>query len=135
MTSSDVPAVPEPRSRRTNYLGMTHVVLLDLAVSPIVEAFDGHPYLVGSVLRRSDYRDVDVRLILFDEDYDRRFPPGRDDTPALWSLLCLSISTWLQQQTGLPVDFQIQRMSEANEQYDGYRHALGISRLYAGGPS
>jgi hypothetical protein len=55
-----------------------------------------------------------------------------------WQLLCLTISAYLSQRTGLPVDFQIQRVREANERYGGKpRNPLGMSgdaaRIFAGG--
>ena len=33
---------------------------------------------------------------------------------------------WLARQSGLPIDFQIQRRTEANIQYPGQRQALGM---------
>ena len=43
------------------------------------------------------------------------------------------IGRMLAEQTGLPVDFQIQRMTEANETYQGERNPLGAGhRHYAG---
>jgi len=42
------------------------------------------------------------------------------------SLMCSSISLWLSQRSGLPVDFQIQRMTQANENEKGTRVALGM---------
>lgn len=89
---------------------------------------DSTPYLVGSAIERRDYRDVDVRVLLADDEFDRLFP-GASPAPqhnALWSLLCASISDWLASATGLPVDFQVQRQTDANEQYRGERMPLGI---------
>lgn len=89
-------------------------------------------YLVGSCLRKRDYRDVDVRMILGDADFERWFPgsAGRPDMNALWSLMCTSISCWLQAQTGLPVDFQIQQQTAANAEFsqkNGHaRHHIGL---------
>lgn len=88
-------------------------------------------YLVGSALVRRDYRDVDVRMILGDEDFAARFgSANRPDMNAAWSLTCSSIACWLSLQTGLPVDFQIQQMTSANEEFprkDGFeRHHLGL---------
>jgi len=40
-------------------------------------------------------------------------------------VMCSSISLYLSQHSGLPVDFQIQQASNANAQYAGPRHALG----------
>jgi hypothetical protein len=50
----------------------------------------------------------------------------------LWSLMCTTISLWLSQQSGLQVDFQIQRQTQANETHKGPRNALGISFDYPG---
>ncbi|MBD3784579.1 MAG: hypothetical protein IE926_16790, partial [Micrococcales bacterium] len=53
---------------------------LDLACSPIRRAFPSYgPVLVGSVNQRADYRDVDVRVILADKDFDRMFGKGVAD--------------------------------------------------------
>lgn len=103
---------------------------LDLACVPLREAFDGPAYLVGSITRGGTYRDVDVRTILDDDAYDRWFPaPGADgashDDP-LWSLICSSLSEWLSSLSGLPIDYQIQRQTEANAAHGGVRYALGI---------
>lgn len=93
--------------------------LLDQACIAIGWAFDSTPYLVGSCLVRGDYRDVDVRVVLDDDVYDRWFPgPGVQRTQPLWSLLASSISLQLQQMTGLPIDFQLQRRSTAAKAYD-----------------
>jgi len=57
-----------------------------------------------------------VRLILTDKKYDRLF--GKQSA-AFRTILDLAFSAWLTQQTGLPVDFQIQRMTEANAKHAG----------------
>lgn len=108
---------------------------LDLAVQPIRRAFGGRTYLVGSAQQRRDARDVDVRTIVDDDTWDALFAPF----PQLWELLCIGTTAWLREQTGLPIDYQIQRLTEANEQHPGgWRSALGLGqndlgRLYAGG--
>jgi hypothetical protein len=100
--------------------------LLDQACVPIGWAFGSTPYLVGSCLERGDYRDVDVRIVLDDDVYDRWFPgPGVQRTQPLWSLLASSISLQLQQMTGLPIDFQIQSRS-TSAKYAGRCEPLGI---------
>jgi hypothetical protein len=79
------------------------------------------PYLVGSALTSPDWRDVDVRVMLDDDEYDslqRRIVPA---------LLNLAVSTWGQKVTGLPIDFQIQRAREANAEHHGRRHPIGMS--------
>lgn len=77
-------------------------------------------YLVGSALAHSDYRDVDVRAIMRDEDFDATFG---GHGPRL-GLTCMALSAWLKNMTGMPVDFQFQRMSIANERHRGPRNAL-----------
>jgi hypothetical protein len=86
-------------------------------------ALGGHgPFLVGSVTERADYRDVDVRTILPDKAFDRWFR----ERPEAVRFLNRAFSVWGQQETGLPIDFQVQRMTEANAEFDKPRHAMGI---------
>ncbi len=105
---------------------------LDAACRPIAEAFGRGvgPYLVGSVQERTagPSSDVDVRLILPDKKYDRLF--GKQ-SPEFRTLLDLAVSGWLAAQTGLPIDFQIQRMTEANERHAKPRNPLGRRKLTA----
>ncbi len=116
--------------RKTSYLPAYQLTLLNNACIPIVEAFGHHPYLVGSARQRPDFRDVDVRSILPDDEFDAIFT----EREFFWSLVCLAISVYLSGVTGLPVDFQIQRQTEANEKFPGERSALGMrAREYAGG--
>jgi len=106
---------------------------LDEACRPIRDGFGATPYLVGSALERGDSkpRDVDVRLILEDHEFDRLFA-GK---PAFWGLLCRAFATYLRAKTGLPVDFQIQRQTEANAKHLKSRNPLGVRTTanYAGG--
>ena len=102
--------------------------LLDSACQPIGEAFGGHlPYLVGSSQTgRDGYRDVDVRQILKDENYDAlNTLMGAD----FITFLGLAIGEYLASRTGLPIDFQLQRMTEANDRHDGPRNPLGGRNL------
>lgn len=78
-------------------------------------------YLVGSVLERPDFRDVDLRVILSDEAFDSEY-----SNPVKVRYMNRALSIWGQRETGLPIDFQVQRMTEANEQYHGERNAMGI---------
>lgn len=122
---------PAPR-KRANYLPSPQSLLLNQACLFVAQAFDSHPYLVGSCLHKRDFRDVDVRLILDDERYDRMFEAECENPNAYWSLLCTSISMYLSKASGLPIDFQIQRMTQANEKHKGPRDALGIFLDYPG---
>lgn len=101
---------------------------LDHACKPIAEAFGHEPYLVGSVQERkaSALSDVDVRLILPDDEYD-----ALDMTPARRTLMDLALGAFLRELTGLPIDLQIQRQTEANLKYHGQRNPLGRRDLTA----
>lgn len=93
------------------------------------EAFGHSPYLVGSALRGKKWRDVDVRLILPDEDYAWWFggPPSSPRCLNLrWNAFCLAFATRGREITGLPIDFQIDQQTEANEKYDKPRSWLGL---------
>jgi hypothetical protein len=104
--------------------------LLDEACRPIHAAFGGGLYLVGTAaaLDRQDYRDVDVRLILDDAAYDALVAATSADTV---SFLGLAIGEYLVSRTGLPIDFQIQRQTEANERHKGIRNPVGFTRTLA----
>lgn len=116
---------------RAHWFSGKNLILLNNAAIPITEAFGHCPYIVGSSLKERGYRDVDVRSILPDDEFDAIFE-GRE---FLWSLLCLAVSDYLSRASSLPVDYQIQRMTEANEKYGGeQRNAIGVRACsYAGG--
>jgi hypothetical protein len=116
-------------SWRANYLPSPQFYLLQQACRLVNDAFGSMCYLVGSSLVRRDYRDVDVRLMLDDEAFARTFPGITNAwyLHPLWSLMCCSISRHLQEASGLPIDFQIQQRTKANEESGGKaRLAIGI---------
>jgi hypothetical protein len=105
--------------------------LIKRAFHPLGEGWSGGVYQVGSSLESGDYRDIDVRLILNDEEFASLF---RDRHPVFWELLCIAIGDYLRQRTGLNIDFQIQAQTEANEKHrSALRSALGMGIRYAGG--
>lgn len=115
---------------RAMYLSVEELWRLSNAVRPVQEAFGGEiVWIVGSVLDRADYRDVDLRLILADEVHARLFlKPVSDVDGTLVGLhdqfrmlIQTAISSMLRQITDLPIDFQIQSQIEAS-QYDGKRN-------------
>lgn len=110
---------------RAHFLLTTQWFALNQACRAVVDGFGPCVYHVGSSLARADYRDVDVRCILDDADYQRMFPGGQG---AAWALLCAALSEWLSARTGLPVDFQFQEQTVANAEFQGRRSALGIAR-------
>lgn len=120
-------------------IGMPGGLYLDEFGAKVRDAFGEFPYQVGSSIRGDSFRDVDVRLMLDDADYEAMFPGVKERTDeylcAKWVVLCQAFSELGHRMTGLPIDFQIQRASEANRLYpDGPRSALGIlRRLREGG--
>lgn len=87
----------------------------------IIADYFGHaPYHVGSSLFDKGWRDVDVRLMLPDEEFTRRFGTNRGtQTNPKLAAITLAFSALGTQMTGLPIDFQIQPESWANENYGG----------------
>lgn len=117
------------------YVGAPACFRLEEAIRPVCEAFGvwtgsglGACYMVGSALERQDWRDVDVRLMMTDEVFAREFPSAGDhwEHDARWLLLTIAISEYLSTRTGLPVDFQFQPQSHANEKHGGRRNAIGL---------
>jgi hypothetical protein len=127
---SEIEEYPKPR-KKFNYIGAPAVFALDLAARSVKEAFEGDCYVVGSALERPNWRDVDVRMIMNDDEFEKEFPGcGRSwELDSKWLLLTTAISNWLSKQTGLPVDFQFQPQTHANEQHRGPRDPIGF-RLY-----
>ena len=111
-----------------NFLGAPAIFRLAQECHFIEEALGDTCYLVGSVLKRPDFRDVDVRVIFDDAKYDALF--GADthqDSSAFWSLLCTSTSDSLQLRTGLNIDFQVQKRSQITEaMWAQWREPLGV---------
>lgn len=113
-------------------VGMPADLLLHEFGSQIWAAFGDCPYHVGSSLtQKTGWRDVDVRLILSDEEYERLGlgHPERQHDNEKWVSLVLAYSALGKAMTGLPIDFQIQQQSEANAKYKGPRSALGMVPL------
>ena len=111
------------------YIGAPAYFALELACRDICDAFGGYGcYVVGSSMQRADWRDVDVRLIMSDEEFSALFPDAEQhwEQDARWLLLTLCISERLSKVTGLPIDFQFQPQSHANSRHKGIRNAIGL---------
>ena len=112
-------------------VGMPADLLLEEFGYFIWTTFGDYPYHVGSSLFNKTWRDVDVRLILSDEEYEHMGlgDPKNQHMNEKWCVLTLGFSTLGKTMTGLPIDFQIQQQTEANATYsqkDGcVRSALG----------
>ncbi len=91
----------------------------------IVRDYFGHvAYHVGSSLDRKDFRDVDVRLILPDDEFEELFGQPPNMANKKLAAVTLAFCALGKEMTGLPVDFQIQSTSHANAAYSGPRSAL-----------
>ena len=111
-------------AKRHGHLSVAEQYNLRLACQALWAAFGINTYQVGSSLTRADYRDVDLRCILDDAEFDafigKRFTPKHH-------LLNVAISEWLAARSGLPIDFQFQRRTEANlEETSGNRNCVTI---------
>lgn len=120
------------KRKKACYVGAPAVFALTQACQHINDAFGDYGcYLVGSAIERPDWRDVDVRYIMPDEEFYKLFPDapvscGSWEFNPRWLLLNVSIALWLKLQTGLPIDFQIQPQSHANSQHKKQRCAIGM---------
>jgi hypothetical protein len=112
-------------------VGMPATEWLDEFGSMVWSAFGEPPYLVGSALtgKKGQWRDVDVRLILSDEEW-QQWGFGDPNSPNdKWRAHILAFAELGKRITGLPIDFQIQQATHANKKFDGARSALGLIPL------
>ena len=121
----------ENDKRGVSYLTTAEFARLNHACQIVVEAFGwGTTYLVGSATEKDSYRDVDIRTVLEDQVFDEMF----GGKVFFWSLFCLGVATYLKEMTGLPIDYQVQRRTEANANFVGQRNPIGTkARPLAGG--
>jgi hypothetical protein len=108
---------------------------LQLFGDMVTQAFGEIPYHVGSSLTGNVWRDVDVRVMLPDEQYAALGlgDPRRPQANAKWCAWSAAFSALGRQMTGLPIDFQIQDMTVANEEHPGARSALLMCAVRRGG--
>lgn len=121
----------EPEPKLVKYgptgTGVPATMHLEAFGQTVKQAFGHVAYHVGtSAVSKTGWRDVDVRLMLPDDEFDALFPGygTAHHIDAFWSLICAAISELGRARTGLPIDFQIQRTSDANEKYPGFRAPL-----------
>lgn len=100
-------------------VGMPAWIYLNLFGRVIFDAFGSYPFLVGSATTTKQWRDIDVRLILDDETFERIV--GKPTKPEIanrrWFAMTAAFSELGRKMTGLPIDFQIQQMTQANDEY------------------
>lgn len=133
MTKDESGGVETETRHKASYVGAPAIFRLEQACQQLTAAYD-HPehsyglYMVGSALERPNWRDVDLRLIFSDAYFEEMFPGAGQhwEHDPLWLLLTVSISAWLSQVSGLPIDFQFQPQTHANERHKGRRNAIGL---------
>lgn len=106
---------------RVNYLTTAQNFALEAACAVLNDAGFG-AYLVGSCMERLNYRDVDLRCILSDEHFATLFGAKRVQL----RLINAALSEWVAARTGLPIDFQFQSRTEAEQYRDRPRNPMGI---------
>jgi hypothetical protein len=116
-----------PENTVNTGVGMPAYLMLEEFGSQVWSVFNDVPFLVGSALSSKQWRDVDVRLILDDQTYKflELGDPSDPHRNAKWISFCLAYSALGKTMTGLPIDFQIQQRSWANDKYKGPRSAIG----------
>jgi hypothetical protein len=104
-------------------VGMPFCLLLQQFGEHLYQAFGQVPYWVGSSLdpeKKDGWRDVDVRIMLPDDEYEARGfgdvkgYPHNCHSNGRWCSTILAWSCFGRHITGLPIDFQIQPLSWAN---------------------
>jgi hypothetical protein len=108
-------------------VGQPATLKLQLFGELIRRAFGDIPYHVGSSVVGKTWRDVDVRLILSDEDFVVRYGALEGThgyNGAKWEVETMAFAALGKEITGLPIDFQVQAQTFANEKYPGIRSAL-----------
>lgn len=104
---------------RVSYLTVSQAFNLNVACRELA-TFGYGTFHVGSSLTRPDYHDVDLRCMLPDDEYDNMFSSDADQRRL--KFLNTAISDWVSARTGLPIDFQFQRASDANAEFPMETH-------------
>ena len=101
----------------SSHAGGPETEALSHALLIVERAFGEQCFLVGSATHTTEYRDVDVRMMMEDESFANLFGTEfrRKSLNPFWSLLMVAISEYLQKRTGLPIDFQISPRSGVSE--------------------
>ena len=109
-------ATATPRTKPNVGVGMPAWLELNEFGALVRDAFGWESYLVGSAAVGKVWRDVDVRLILPDDEWERWFGVFRKPMSLnpKWCSLVRAYSALAKAMTGLPVDFQIQQRTDAN---------------------
>jgi len=119
--------------KRANYLQVSEFYRLNVACRVINQSFGNYGcYLVGSVLKTDQFRDIDIRCVLADDNYDLLFNGDQHiddggDIKERLSLINHTFSLYLSNVTGLKnIDFQFQRWTAASREFsDEERVSVG----------
>lgn len=111
-----------PEGRRNVWLTPQQARRLGRACAVLLPL--GSTYHVGSSLFPEPGvtpRDIDLRMMLDAEDYERL-------TPQQWQIIADHIGRSLEVETGIgPIDFQIQETAGANAEHPGPRSAIFLA--------
>ena len=99
----------------------------------IARRYNAPVYLVGSAIRRSDPRDIDIRVILSDEAFEARYGSVQDwmaqgesgqwgEIRQRWAEECETITEQARRQLGIEIDFRIEPQSEVDRRYKDEPH-------------
>ncbi len=119
--------------RYPHYLGVTQFIELRFAGAIVKGTFDVSygMFLVGSAMTSKAWRDVDVRHIIADDEFERRFGEFVEPYEQNHFLRAfnLGVSAWMSAASKLPVDYQVQPITKANELYpiaSNPRNGMGL---------
>lgn len=94
------------------HVGQPGLGLLNIQCHLLAQAF-GPCFLVGECLDRRDYRHVDVRMILPNDQFAMLF----DGQELRLALVGAGLTRLLSDASGLPVDFQIQSQAWSDARF------------------
>lgn len=108
-------------SKRVSFLNPAQSHVLGLFGRVVREAWQAHPYQVGSSLESGRIpRDIDVRVMISLAEFQHRFPgtnPERRHVCEQWRAQMMVWSEWGRHLTGLNVDFQVEPEDDANARF------------------
>lgn len=91
----------------------------------LLDTFGEMPYLVGSAVNRKDWRDVDVVVMMGKEKFFH-WMGSHGQRGVRYESICAAFSLLGKEITGLPIDFKIQPIVQANRHHNSQREAIGI---------
>ena len=109
------------KEKRVSFLSPAQQHALGLFGRVVREAWQETPYQVGSSLRDGEIpRDIDVRVMVSEAEFRRRFPNTNVERRFVceqWRAQMMVWSEWGRQLTGLPIDFQVEPIEDADARF------------------